>query len=631
MKYAVVGLGLIAVAACFVACSGSTHPEDATVSPRPDAGTEAGTQLPDAGPAICKLDTDCPQQLCNTLSGKCVDCRTASDCGLDKECTVGVCKDVTCVPNSTFCRNGSVSTCSADGSTSTPSQHCTTDQFCLEKDHTAMCSATACSPGDSLCAGNVATSCLMDGSGPKPGGTNCSASKQSCYSGMCRDQVCTPGKRLCDNGGLYLCSDAGTSRALLSSCGSGQVCDADAGACLPKTCDPGKLSCDSTRVVTCNSVGSGWNQSGPDCASSGSICSAGACLPTICSPRQTFCKDNKILGCSEDGTSSSVFQDCTLGGYLCTSMYGYPQCRPQTCVPNTLGCNENVLTTCNADGSGWAAGGTDCTLTNMSCMGTKCVPMVCAPGMLFCASGNVQQCDGLGLTFYQSQYCASGTACAAVTGGSAECDPTPCAADTDGCVAEKFGHCAQDGMSVGGTVTDCGGASKVCTPQGCAASAVTTLSTANQVGTGVDGDMLTNTVLVHTPRKLTMIEAYLSLPNARTLTWVVYEQTNANQAGEFDLAYKTTTPGSGTAFQSSGAISFELKAGKTYAIGVSVTGGSFVYYYDASTSAQSLSFAHVVDSIDQSPGSPVPAVFDVYDQGSPSDLVYNARLTTTLP
>jgi hypothetical protein len=64
---------------------------------------------------------------------------------------------------------------------------------------------------------------------------------------------------------------------------------------------------------------------------------------------------------------------------------------------------------------------------------------------------------------------------------------------------------------------------------------------------------------------------------------------------------------------------------------VSVAGGSFVYYYDTTTSPQSLSFAHVVDSSDQGFGSPIPAVFDVYDQGSPTNVEYNARLTTTLP
>jgi hypothetical protein len=171
----------------------------------------------------------------------------------------------------------------------------------------------------------------------------------------------------------------------------------------------------------------------------------------------------------------------------------------------------------------------------------------------------------------------------------------------------------------------------VCTAQGCAASAVATLSTANQIGTGGEGEALINVVLVHTSRKLTMIEAYLSLPTARTLTWVVYERTNANQIGEFDLAYQKSTPGSGSAFQSSGAIGFELKAGKTYAIGVSVSGGGFGYYYDTSSSPQSLSFAHVIDSSDQGFGSPIPMVFDISDQGSPSDVVYNARLTTTLP
>ena len=623
MKYAAVGLGLIAVAACFLACSGSTLSSGSNSNPNPDAGVDT-----DAGTDICKVDADCAPRQCDVTSGKCVECRTASDCGLEKECTAGSCKDATCVPNSTFCRSGSVSTCGADGSTSAVSQHCSSDQFCLEKDNTATCSATACFPGDAMCAGNLATFCLPDGSGPKPGGNDCAAAKQACYSGDCRDQVCAPGKKLCDNGVLYLCSDAGTSRALLNTCAAGQVCDADAGACQPKVCEPGKLGCDSTRVVTCNAAGSGWKQSGPDCAANKGVCSAGACLPLTCSPGQSFCQDNKVYRCSSDGTSSSVSTDCSLyQDTQCTSLYGYPQCTTDACSPGVLSCNGNVLAKCKADGSTWESGGTDCSLTNSNCVDAKCVAPVCTPNGMFCSKGNVQQCDYQGLTSNQAQFCITGTTCKPYGSMSAECDPTPCFPDSDGCVGEKLGHCSEDGLSVGGTLTDCAAASKVCTPQGCVASAVTTLATANQIGAGYDGEMLTNILVVENARKLTTIEAYLSLPTNRTLTWVVYELTNANQDGEFDLKYQKATPGTGAGFQSSGAISVQLKAGKTYAIGVSVSGGNFVYYYDTSSIPPSLNFAHAIDSADQSFGSS----FYQFNPGQKNSLLYNDRLTTTLP
>ena len=378
--------------------------------------------------------------------------------------------------------------------------------------------------------------------------------------------------------GSISASDAGASRARCSAAAAQAKCvTRTRGACLPKVCDPGKLGCDSTRVVTCNSAGSGWNQSGPDCAANGSSCSGGACLPITCTAGQTFCKDNKVTRCSGDGTSSSISQDCgQFQGLHCAALYGYAQCAPLTCTPNSLGCNGNVLATCNADGTDWAAGGTDCTVTNATCMGTKCEPMVCKPSLLFCSSGNVQQCDEQGLTFYQQQYCASGTVCTSVTGGSAECDPTPCSADTDGCVGEKFGHCAQDGMSVGGTVTDCGATSKVCTAQGCAASARDhALDREPSRHRRRRGSTDQHRARAH--RAQADDDRGISLAAERALADLGGVRGNQRQPeveASSTLAYQKTTPGSAAPRipESSGAISFEyLKAGKTqtYAIGVS--------------------------------------------------------------
>ncbi len=78
-----------------------------------------------------------------------------------------------------------------------------------------------------MCNGNLATECAPDGSGPKPGGNDCSLSKQTCYSGQCSDLACTPGQKLCDNNSVYLCTDAGTARTLLTTCAAGEVCDPD--------------------------------------------------------------------------------------------------------------------------------------------------------------------------------------------------------------------------------------------------------------------------------------------------------------------------------------------------------------------------------------------------------------------
>ncbi|MCG3172144.1 MAG: hypothetical protein GMKNLPBB_00289 [Myxococcota bacterium] len=59
---------------------GDQAPDDA---PIPDSG---GGDLapPDSGPAGCQRGSDCPGQYCDTLTGRCVDCLTAMDCGVGR-------------------------------------------------------------------------------------------------------------------------------------------------------------------------------------------------------------------------------------------------------------------------------------------------------------------------------------------------------------------------------------------------------------------------------------------------------------------------------------------------------------------------------------------------------------------
>jgi hypothetical protein len=546
-------------------------------------------------------------------------CTSNADCAVGA-CSAGTCKEVSCVPNSTYCANGGITQCGADGTQQGVVQHCAAGQYCLEKAGTASCSATVCFANDAMCVGSVATQCLPDGSGPKPGGSDCAKSMQTCYAGQCRDLVCTPGQKLCDNNTLFLCAEDGTSRAPITVCGAGQVCDATQGACEVKVCDPGKMGCDSTRVVSCNAAGSGWNQTGTDCAAKQSICVAGGCLPTVCQSGRKYCKDNKVYACSFDGTSQVVSQTCDSTQH-CTESDNYAYCDSDPCVPGQLSCNGNLLATCNADGTDWLPGGTDCALSNSICIGNQCKPTVCNAGELFCKNGNVQQCND-GQTYVQTQFCAQGTYCLS-HGTTPDCAPTPCQPDTDACVAEKLGHCTTDGMSVTATA-DCGAQKLVCTLGGCIKSAVDTVTSGNQIGTGGSNELIGNVLLVQTARKLTLIEAPISVPVPRAMVWAVYEQTNSDLQGEFDLKFQKTSTATGTGFQSSGAISVQLEAGKTYFIGVSATDGSFAYYYDYVTGTPALNFAHVIGSVDTGFG---PS-FDYWNQQQ-AGMAYQQRLTTT--
>jgi len=545
-------------------------------------------------------------------------------CSLAQVCTNGECRDIGCVPNSTFCSDGSVWKCGPDGTTSEPTDHCTASQYCLEKEHTATCSASACFASDALCVGNFATQCKPDGSGPKPGGSDCGAANQICYEGECRDPVCTPGLKLCDGNSLYLCSEAGTGKTLIRDCTDEAACDAATGACLPRICEPGRLDCDSTRVVTCNPQGTGWLQSGPDCATSHALCGLGTCKPIICSPGQYQCKDDSSYICSDDGTTLALNYNCTSSGYHCIQSGTYANCSPYYCQPGATGCNGNLLTTCKADGNGWVAGGTDCSSSNSVCSDSSCKPKICASYSLFCANGNVQQCDYYGLSSYQAQVCGYGSYCKA-QGTSAGCVPTPCVPDTDGCAGEKYGHCASDGMSLGDGATDCAAASKVCTAQGCATTAIDTIASPNSAGAVNYYNLVLDTIDVQSSRKLSEIEVYLSLPTSRTLTFAVYQANIVNSQTTYDLKFQKVVSATGSGFQSSGAISFKLEAGKTYALGVSVTGGSFAYYYDAAATPPALNFALVRGGFASNFATSL-------SYGNPSlSSIFHLRLTTSLP
>ena len=664
MKHSLVGLGsgLIAFAVLAGGCSGTSstglsHPPDAGTLPdaggsssepdasaagaKPDAdasggqggATAAGGSSGAAGeagaPEVCVPGTrscdGAKVQVCNDAGSAIATERT---CSLSQVCKDGACADLGCVPNTTFCSAGNVWSCNDDGTASVLTAHCTTDQFCLEKDRVAVCNATACFAEDPVCSGNTATQCKPDGSGPKPGGDDCGATHQTCYSGSCKDLVCTPGEKLCDGNSAYLCTDGGTARTLLSACTANQMCDPSTGTCQTRICDPGKLSCDATRVVTCNQSGTGWLQSGPDCASTNAICSLGSCKPLVCTPNQTFCQGDDVQTCTADGTSSNLYQTCNKQyGLHCVTSYGGASCYYYSCPPGTAGCNGNLLTTCSADGNSWVAGGTDCSLTNSVCVNAQCKPKVCTPSAQFCADGNVAQCGYDGTSSSVTSVCTFGTYCQA-QGTTASCVPTPCLPDTDACVSEKFGHCAADGMSVGSGASDCGAAGKVCTLAGCAASATDTLGTSNQVATANGGTVLLDVISVESPRKLTMIETYLTLPATPSLVWAVYQQNLINGYAQFDLKYQKTTSGSGTGFQSSGAINVSLEAGKTYAIGVSVSSvssGTFVYYHDPSNSPVALNFAHTLGSFSTPFATTVP-VYYYLGAG-----LYYSRLTTIAP
>jgi len=329
--------------------------------------------------------------------------------------------------------------------------------------------------------------------------------------------------------------------------------------------------------------------------------------------------------CNTDGTASTLASYCLSGSHCADDLSYYygASCTYYYCQPGAAGCNGNLLTTCKSDGSGWTAGGTDCSQSDTVCSSAQCNAKVCTPQARFCGNGNVQQCESSGISSYQAQACNLGSYCRA-QGSTADGALLACSPNADSsCVKEKFGVCTADGLSVASGATDCAATSKLCTADGCAASAVDTLASANQVGSNnyLIGYVYLDVLEVHSSRKLTLLEAYLSLPAQRGLVWTVYQRDPTT--GYYELKYQKPTTGTGTGFQSSGAISFALAADNTYAVGVSVSGGGHAYYFDSAVSPPLLPFAGVVGGLSNGFST------TIYPYSSLGTL-YNLRLTTTL-
>lgn len=72
--------------------------------------------------------------------------------------------------------------------------------------------------------------------------------------------------------------------------------------------------------------------------------------------------------------------------------------------------------------------------------------------------------------------------------------------------------------------------------------------------------MIFDRIKVTTPRSLTEIAAYLSLPSERNLRWVVYRLLQQDGYYTWALVFDTVTTASGAQYHDSGAMAFALQA-----------------------------------------------------------------------
>jgi hypothetical protein len=196
-----------------------------------------------------------------------------------------------------------------------------------------------------------------------------------------------------------------------------------------------------------------------------------------------------------------------------------------------------------------------------------------------------------------------------------------CVKGTTGCVGEDYGTCAADGMSLSPGSSDCDGSGQVCSLQGCSATALDSLGGTTELESLASGTVTFDRIHVVTPRKLTEISSYLTLPSDRTLRWTVYVWSGSYN---WALVFDQVTTSSGAQYHSSGPMSTTLEANKDYLVGVSVSGGSYASHLTASAAQQALSFGSTVGS--------GYTYFSTTLSTYPSGLGLRAmKLTTTLP
>lgn len=595
---------VVALGFWIAACSGSSKSGDKST---PDRVCEPGSKSCD-GQNVKVCSDDGTER---TIEQTCLPSQTCAD---------GACAETACVPNTKFCQGGDVWRCDSTGSGSLLSQSCSRSQFCREEDDTAKCTDQACPPGAAICDGDVATTCLDDGSGPAKGGTDCSATKQACVVGACKDTECVAGSKVCMNEDVYLCGANGKDLSLLADCQSGTVCDGDKQACVAKICDIGSTGCDGNTAVKCNEFGSGWEPVGTDCSASNQVCVSGACKKQTCTPSSSFCQGGNVYQCDAAGVTSTLWQTCYPNYQHCApSGSNYAYCDYNQCEANQPVCDGNSAGVCTADGS-WPQDGTDCG-SEKYCEGGTCKAKVCDAGTIFCKDGDVYGCDWLGAHAELYEQCPTDTTCK-ITEGNYACIPLPCSPGETACLGNKVGVCADDGQTLGSVTSDCTATMSICGPDNkCAKSVVDTLGLDEDSYTEYSGNFFGDVVQISSARKLTEMQMDLNLRSSRELRWAVFEETSpSTYTARQDWIVSSQT---GDGFFSSGAISYSLKAGKTYLFGVTITGGNTsTSYVDTAPFAVNASLGTVLGRAETGYSS----VVNVYPDGTS---LYHMKLTTT--
>jgi hypothetical protein len=536
-------------------------------------------------PLVCTPD----QRSCSDDGAAVVTCSadglsvaSSEPCEQGKACNDGQCVDVVCTPDAASCQGNHLYKCNENGTSEQLVKSCF-GQFGSTCDaELGDCRDNVCHPGTPVCDGDVATQCAEDGQGPQPNGTDCAASNDTCFDGECQDVVCT-GDFVCSGGVLQRCLNHGTYLQYQSDCAFESLCDAEAGKCITPTCEPGAFVCNGNVATRCKADGSGYVAGGTDCGAKDLACDGGGCLSKVCTPGAAFCAGGNPQKCSTSGAQYVPSDICSSGEYCAE---GSQFCLLDKCSANSAVCNGTVVTTCKSDGSGPMPGGTDCAATQQTCEEGACVSVVCTPGALSCEGDAIYRCNDSGTGSSLWEYCSFGTYCDA-SGETATCATDLCQAGSLGCDGEVISTCGDNGGSWTSPGQNCASDNQVCILGGSCAEEEIAAQAGAYFSETRESSTLYAAFRTLTSRKLTELSFQASIKGLQKVTWLVYEKRVGSSTHDlvYQLVTTRTMPTAGVI--SSPALDFVFEQGKSYAVGVHVSGPASVAYYYSEPAAAS--------------------------------------------
>lgn len=481
--------------------------------------TATDTAMPDSGDGKCRNDGDCggnlATPLCNTTTGKCVECLDDSRCGAKTYCNAeGACVDG--CKNDTDCPapTGDAGVDADDPDAKVVGLSCDTSiHMCVGCKADSNCpdgflctvadgicrpgctEAHGCPTGRDCCSGKCldtakeVTNCGGCGVAcPTPANTTMKCERDTTTGkGVCKVGSCAAGWADCNSstaGGaadgceqdiftkLDNCGGCGTACTIANGTG---VCEG--GVCKVATCSTGFGNCDGIHTNGCEQelktvahCGACNTACAP--ANAAGDCSDGTCKIGSCNTGYGNC-DVSSGGGHGNGCETNLKTDannCNACGTVCPSTGGTPACvagvcKFSSCAAGTGDCDgsgtcsftlSNNVNHCGACGRACvAANGTP------QCVGTACSIASCTTGFADCNTSYIDGCEQKLDTLTHCGGC--NTACSR-TNATATCATGSCKINT---CQPNFGNC--DGIDSNGCekslvndINNCGACSKVC-------------------------------------------------------------------------------------------------------------------------------------------------------------------------